>query len=57
MESMGEGKTRPDLMKQVRSDTESLGLYWLAFFSKHRLGYKFWREVLHYTDDQLGLEL
>lgn len=57
MNSIGYGETTPDLMYQVRSDTRSLGLYWLAFFSKHRLGYEFWREVLHYTDDQFDLGL
>lgn len=57
MESIGYRETTPGMMYQVRSDTKNLGLYWLAFFSKHRLGYKFWKQVLHYTDDQFKLGL
>ncbi len=57
IKSIGYGETSPSLMYQVRSDTKNLGLYYLAFFSKHPLGYHFWKEVLHYTDNQLGLGL
>jgi len=57
MKTLGYGETTPDQMYTVRSDTKNLGLYYLAFFSKAKLGERFWREVLHYSDNQLGLEI
>lgn len=55
MDRIGYPGTTPEDMYQVRSDTKNLGLYYLAFFSRHPLGHRFWRDVLHYTDDQLPL--
>jgi three-Cys-motif partner protein len=55
MKTLGYLDTTPDQMYPVRSDTKNLGLYYLAFFSKARLGGTFWKEVLHYSDEQLGL--
>jgi hypothetical protein len=46
-----------DRMKQVRSDVNNLPLYHLALFSRHRLAYKYWDEVLKYSTPQLGLDL
>jgi three-Cys-motif partner protein len=57
MRTLGYMDTTPDQMYPVRSDTKNLGLYYLAFFSKARLGGTFWREVLHYSDEQLGFRL
>jgi three-Cys-motif partner protein len=39
-------------MKKVRSDEKNLPLYFLALFSRHELAYKFWNDVLSYSDDQ-----
>lgn len=39
-------------MKKVRSDEKNLPLYYLALFSRHTLAYKFWKDVLSYSDDQ-----
>jgi three-Cys-motif partner protein len=39
-------------MKMVRSDEKNLRLYYLALFSRHELAYKFWQDVLSYSDDQ-----
>lgn len=38
-------------MREVRSDEKNLPLYHLAFFSKHELGYKFWREARKRIDE------
>jgi len=42
-------------MYPVRSDEKNLPLYYLAFFSRHRLGYDLWDEVLKYAEPQLPL--
>lgn len=57
MESIGYLPTSPGKMYQVRSDTRNLGLYYLAFFSKHERGHEFLEQVLHYTGEQLHLGL
>jgi three-Cys-motif partner protein len=44
-------------MKEVRSDDKNLPLYHLAFFSRHKLGYTFWDQVLKYSSDQQSLNL
>lgn len=44
-------------MISIRSSDKNLPLYYLAFFSRNQQGYKFWREVQKYSDDQYGLEL
>lgn len=41
--------------KLVRSTDKNLPLYRLAFFSRHRLGQKFWRDAMKYSSDQLSL--
>lgn len=57
MRDLGYPGTSPDQMYPVRSDTKNLGLYYLAFFSQHPRGHHFWREVLHYHEDQFALGL
>jgi three-Cys-motif partner protein len=42
-------------MFQVRSDQKNLPLYYLAFFSRHKKGYDFWKEVLKYATPQIDL--
>lgn len=42
-------------MKEVRSSEKNLPLYHLAFFSRNKLGYKFWDQVLKYGTDQTEL--
>jgi three-Cys-motif partner protein len=44
-----------DRMKLVRSDEKNLPLYYLALFSRHKTAFKFWEDVLKYSDDQIGL--
>jgi three-Cys-motif partner protein len=39
----------------VRSTDKNLPLYHLAFFSRHKRGYEFWKEAKKYSDDQLKL--
>jgi len=42
-------------MDLVRSHDKNLPLYHLSFFSRHKLGYKFWKETQTYSNDQLDL--
>jgi three-Cys-motif partner protein len=46
-----------DDMVKVRTHDRRLPPYYLAFFSRHKTGLKFWREVLKYANDQLDLPL
>ena len=39
----------------VRSDEKNVPLYRLVFFSRHRLGQKFWEETKKWSDPQLKL--
>ena len=39
----------------IRSTDKNLPLYHLAFFSRHKRGYDFWKEARKYSDDQLKL--
>jgi three-Cys-motif partner protein len=39
-------------MKEVRSDDNNLPLYHLALFSRSKLAYEFWDDVLKYSTDQ-----
>jgi three-Cys-motif partner protein len=39
----------------VRSDEKNLPLYLLMFFSRHPLGYKFWKDAMKYSKDQRDL--
>lgn len=40
---------------QIRSTEKNLPLYHLAFFSRHKLGEKFWKEAKKYSKGQLEL--
>jgi len=42
-------------MVKIRTHDRRLPLYYLAFFSKHETGLKFWEEVRKYATDQLVL--
>lgn len=55
MARIGYLPTTPDKMYHVRSTLKNLPLYYLAFFSKHELGYKLWEQVRKYSTDQLDL--
>lgn len=55
MQSLGYLKQPPDQMRLVRSDEKNLPLYYLALFSRHKTAFKFWEDVLKYSDDQMGL--
>ncbi len=39
-------------MIEVRSDEKNLPLYHLAFFSRHPLGYRYWKQVQKYATNQ-----
>lgn len=55
MRSLGYRYDDLDDMKLIRSSDRNLRLYHLAFFSRHRLGEKLWRETLKYTNSQMNL--
>jgi hypothetical protein len=55
MVAIGYGSESKRTMEEVRSD-RNLPLYHLVFFSRHRLGYKFWKEARKYHSDQSELE-
>lgn len=40
---------------EMRSDEKNLPLYHLAFFSRHKRGYEFWKEVRKYATSQQSL--
>ena len=42
-------------MKPIRSDVKNLPLYHLALFSRHKLAYSYWEDVLKYGTSQLSL--
>lgn len=44
-----------ETMKEIRSDEKNLSLYHIAFFSRNKKGYAFWRQVLKYVSPQLKL--
>jgi three-Cys-motif partner protein len=46
-----------DQMVKIRSYDKNLPLYYLAFFTRHKTGLKFWKEVLKYANEQLELPL
>ena len=54
MESLGYLKVPPDRMKLVRSVEKNLPLYHLALFSRSKIAFKFWNDVLKYSTDQRG---
>lgn len=56
MISLGYREDSLKTMVEVRSDDKNLPLYYLSFFSKHDLGYKFWQDVRKYATDQLSLD-
>ena len=45
-----------DTFEQIRSDAKNLPLYYLAFFSKHDLGNKFWKIVQQSSNAQRKLD-
>ena len=55
MQSLNYLPVKFETMKQVRSDLNNLPLYHLALFSRHKLAYKYWEEVLKYSTPQLPL--
>ncbi len=42
-------------MKAIRSDVKNLPLYHLALFSRNKLAYKYWGDVLKYGTSQMSL--
>ena len=52
MESLRYLRQELHKMRLVRSDEKNLPLYYLALFSRNERAYKFWEEVLKYSDDQ-----
>jgi three-Cys-motif partner protein len=52
MQSLGYMEQRPHQMRLVRSDEKNLPLYYLALFSRHSTAYKFWEQVLKYSNNQ-----
>jgi three-Cys-motif partner protein len=56
MESIGYLPTPLHAMKCVRSDEKNLRLYYIALFSRKRLAYDLWDDVLKYSTDQKGFD-
>jgi three-Cys-motif partner protein len=54
MKSIGYAPKEFDQMYQMKTETNR-SIYYLAFFSKHELGYKFWKEAMKYSDEQIPL--
>ncbi len=52
MAQIGYTPTDRSEMYEMRTETRNLSIYYLAFFSKHPLGKKFWKEVLKYNEPQ-----
>jgi three-Cys-motif partner protein len=55
METLGYFPLEFEKMKQVRADDNNRPLYRLALFSKNKLAYEYWDQVLKYSDPQLKL--
>lgn len=55
MASLGYIPLEFERMKHVRADDNNRPLYHLALFSKHKLAYKYWDDVLKYSDPQRSL--
>jgi len=53
MEELGYRKHAAEQTQLVRSTEKNLPLYRLAFFSRHKLGQQFWKEVKKYENPQL----
>ena len=53
METLGYFPLEFEKMKQVRADDNNRPLYRLALFSKNKLAYDYWDQVLKYSDPQL----
>jgi len=52
MSTLGYLPIKPTEMKMVRSNERNLPLYYIALFSKHKIAYQFWEQVLKYHTDQ-----
>ena len=55
MEEIGYLPSDVEDMKHVRSTDRNLPLYHLAFFSKHELALKLWKQAMKYSEDQIDL--
>jgi three-Cys-motif partner protein len=54
MAAVGYARPQPEDFYKVESD-RGVPLYYLAFYSRHPLGYKFWRQSLKYSTPQRDL--
>ena len=52
MESLGYIGQPLDKMKLVKLTEKNLPLYYIALFSRNKIAYKLWDEVLKYSTDQ-----
>jgi three-Cys-motif partner protein len=55
MTTLGYLPTTINDMYEMRTEMRRLSIYYLAFFGKHPLAQKFWREVCKYTEPQTSL--
>jgi three-Cys-motif partner protein len=53
MVAIGYLPTTIERMISIRTHSNNMQLYYLAFFSKHRRGHDFWDDVRRYSTDQL----
>lgn len=54
MMRIGYAQTSIEDMYEMRTES-NVSIYYLAFFSKHPLGYRYWKEALKYSDEQRSL--
>ena len=52
MVKIGYAPPKPSDAHRVKTESRSVPLYYLLFFSKHERGYQFWRQALKYSDAQ-----
>lgn len=55
MKTLGYLPTTITDMYEMRTEARRLSIYYLAFFGKHPLAQKFWREACRYTEPQMSL--
>ena len=52
MSKLGFQQQAPEDMELVRLEKKNVPLYYLAYFSKHDLGIKFWNDARRYSSRQ-----
>jgi hypothetical protein len=56
MEKLGYRTHAAEQTQLIRATDKHLPIYRLAFFSRHEIGERFWKEVRKYVNPQFGLD-